>query len=240
MIVCPQCGKETVSNSRYCASCGCAAPKVEPPTTDDATNPYAVETQSSDSPMPSDVEPRDVPSGMVAALKMCFKERSLKDRSSRAEFWLFIAWDFFTVFLPVFIILAPAIDSYPSDEGLLIAWTALVWGIVLAVPSFGVTVRRFHDVNLPGIPAYILLLEIALFSLICFSFRYYNLTLKYVSDFVRTIIVVVFPLVAGICLLAILIVALIPGTKCDNNYGPPPRKREATTEDKTHDSEVSP
>ncbi|MBR6388149.1 MAG: hypothetical protein IKS14_07830, partial [Thermoguttaceae bacterium] len=114
MIVCPQCGGSFPEDDAFCPSCGCAAPKVGSPSPDAATNPYAVGTQTPNPLMPSDVEPRDVPSGMVAALKMCFKERNLKNRSSRAEFWFLIAWNILTVVLPFFLILELLFGGYPN------------------------------------------------------------------------------------------------------------------------------
>ena len=230
MIVCPQCGKSFPEDEAFCASCGYAASKVEPPTTNDATNPYAVGTQLPDSPMPSDVEPRDVPSGMVAALKMCFKERNLKNRSSRAEFWFLIAWNILTVVLPFFLILELLFGGYPNPDEWSIVWIPLIWGFVLAIPTFGVTIRRFHDVNLPGISAYAFLALLGL-----------GLIVDYLAEEIFGFYDGIFILGCCllICLFTILIVALIPGMKGPNRYGPPPVKRKTTAKDKTQNDEVA-
>ncbi len=165
---------------------------------------------------------------------MCFKQGGVKGRSSREEFCFWILFILGTVVCPIAL-------GTSASVGLFV-FAASLWGIVCSGPTFTLTVRRFHDVNLHGIPAYILLLDFVLLSLISialFISDYCDLNLKRWSDFVETLIFVAFPLVAGICLLAILTVALIPGTKGENKYGPPPVKRETTAEDKTHDSEVS-
>ena len=240
MIVCPQCGKSFPESEAFCGFCGCAAPKVEPPppksTPDETSNPYAVGARTTNSSLPRDSESRDVPSDTIGAIKLCFKQGGVKGRSSRAEFWFWFLFVFWTVVCPIVGVVLTEWDSPDggSGPGFLIILAAFLWGIVCAGPSLTVTVRRFHDVNLAAIPAYILLLDIVLFVLLW----YYGLPWR-VSKIVATLILIAFPLVAGICLLAILIVALLPGTKGLNRYGPQPINRAAVAGGEAKDNEVS-
>ena len=236
MIVCPQCGKSFPEDESFCASCGYAASKVEPPTTNDATNPYAVGTQLPDSPMPSDLEPRDVPSNVFKAVYQCFNDGGFDGRSSRTEFWFWFFHFLGAVVIPlgVEVLFFYTLSVDVPTTGFVAICFSLIWGAICFIPSLSLCVRRFHDVNLPGIPAYILFLDIALFVL-----RWcYGLPWR-VSKFVETLILIAFPLVAGICLLAILIVALLPGTKGPNRYGPQPINRAAVAEGEAKDNEVS-
>ena len=219
MIVCPQCGGSFPEGDAFCRFCGCAAPKVEPPTPDDATNPYDVGARTSNSSLSRDSEPRDVPSNLFAAIKMCLTRGGAKGRSSRAEFWYWNIFVFFTVVLPFYAVVIPY-GGEPPAEGALVVMATLILGIVFAKPTLDVAVRRFHDVGLVGISAYALLLLIFPgFLLVIFMFYFWFLCF-------------------WICLFTILIVGLIPGTKGPNEYGPPPVKREAPTKNKTQDREV--
>ena len=213
MTVCPQCGGSFPEGDAFCRFCGCAAPKVEPPTPDDATNPYDVGARTSNSSLSRDSEPRDVPSNLFAAIKMCLTRGGAKGRSSRAEFWYWNIFVFFTVVLPFYAVVIPY-SGEPPGGGALIAMAALILGIVVAKPTLDVSVRRFHDVGLIGIfPCALLLLIFPGFLLISFIFYLWFFCF-------------------WICLFSILIVGLIPGTKGPNKYGPPPIKRKAIAKDK--------
>lgn len=189
-------------------------------TMDDATNPYAFGTRTSNPPSPSEREPRDVPSDMIAAIGMCFKKLNFIDRSSRAEFWYWILFLFLTVFCPYVLSVMSAIgkDAFSDlDAGVFIF--ANLWALICAIPTLTLAVRRFHDANISGTPLYML------FSLIvvCPVVLYYREGGYF--GFVESPLVGRFFFIAATCLLAVLVVALKPGTKGENKYGPPPVKR---------------
>ena len=239
-MLCPLCGRENSKNVPFCDFCGCATPEAEPATpditSDDVANPYAVGARTTNALLASETEARDVPSNILAAIKMCVVRGGLKGRSSRAEFW---SWIIFVFILLLFVLTlelteVSRVETTPQENAF---WEAS-WdlagfsGIVVLLLTFTLSVRRFHDVNFIGIPAYIFLfLSVVCILAACFFYPFDLLSLYGRRTVLCGLLISFF---------AILIVALIPGTKCDNNYGPPPRKREATTEDKTHDSEVSP
>ena len=199
-------------------------------TMDDAANPYAFGTRTSNPPSPSERGPRDVPSDMIAAIGMCFKKLNFIDRSSRAEFWYWIFVVLFTIVAPfVFVIQC---GGEPPTLMIPILLTSFIWGLVAAIPTLAVAVRRFHDVGLPGLS------PCALFILIVSAFLYV-VFIEERDDKIESF----FEAALSILPFAILIVGLIPGTKGDNDYGPPPGKREIATEDnredKTQEVEVS-
>lgn len=222
MTVCPHCGKSFPEGETFCRFCGCAAPEVEPATpdttSDDAANPYAVgarTTNRSNKP-----EARVVPSNMLAAVKTSFARCGSKGRSSRAEFWYWILFLFLTVFCPYVLSVMSAIgkDAFSDlDAGVFIF--ANLWALICAIPTLTLAVRRFHDANISGTPLYML------FSLIvvCPVVLYYREGGYF--GFVESPLVGRFFFIAATCLLAVLVVALKPGTKGENKYGPPPVKR---------------
>ena len=230
MIVCPQCGGSFSEGDAFCRFCGCAAPEVVASETasDETANPYAVGAQTPNPRLPNETESREVPANIVAAIKMCITQRRAKGRSSRAEFWYWNIVVFLTVVLPFLVFVIPY-GGEPQGVGALVTFAASLWGIVAAIPSLDVAVRRFHDVGLMGITAYALLLLI---------FPGFLLP-AFMSEFFSMNIDSLYEGCVWICLLTILIVGLIPGTKGPNKYGPPPIKRKTAAEDKTEENEVS-
>ena len=230
MIVCPQCGGSFPESETFCRFCGYAAPKVESPTTDttpdDAANPNALLT--------SETEARDVPSNILAAIKMRVVRGGLKGRSSRVEFWpwillVLILWFSTPTLATTFLRL---VNGAPLAG---VFWKAFLYlgeflEIVALLLTFTLCVRRFHDVGLVGITAYIFLV----LEVVCLLFgvfpSIYDLQPVYVRRGVAGGL-----LISGF---AILIVGLIPGTKGPNQYGPPPVKREASQENDAQNSEA--
>lgn len=218
-MFCPQCGKDLLDGAVYCSSCGAALDDEQTTVADDATNPFAVGAQTLNPRLPNETESREVPTNIFAAIKMCFTLRRAKGRSSRAEFWYWNIFVFFTVVLPFYAVVMPY-GGEPPAEGALVVMATLIWGIVVAKPTLDVAVRRFHDVGLIGISAYALLFLIFPgFLLVIFMIYFWILCF-------------------WVCLFTILIVGLIPGTKGPNKYGSPPVKRKAPTKNKTQDREV--
>ena len=213
MIVCPQCGKSLPEGEAFCASCGCAAPKVEPTTLesppDDVANPL----------MPSDLEPRDVPSNVFKAVYMCFNDGGFDGRSSRTEFWFWFFLLLGAVVIPlgveVFFFYTLGVDV--PTTGFVAICFSLIWGAICFIPSLSLCVRRFQDVGVSGVP-FAFLLCLAPFSIIA---AYLTKDILFIK---------VFFAILGILLLFVIVVALIPGTKRANKYGPPPEKRRPKTE----------
>ena len=213
MIVCPQCGKSFPEGETRCASCGYAAPKVEPPrlesTPDDVANPL----------MPSDLEPRDVPSNVFKAVYMCFNDGGFDGRSSRTEFWFWFFLLLGAVVIPlgveVFFFYTLGVDV--PTTGFVAICFSLIWGAICFIPSLSLCVRRFQDVGVSGVP-FAFLLCLAPFSIIA---AYLTKDILFIK---------VFFAILGTLLLFVVIVALIPGTDGVNRYGPKPRKRQKTSD----------
>ena len=87
-----------------------------------------------------------------------------------------------------------------------------IWGLVCIGPTFSVTVRRFHDVGLPGYPPYLFLIS-------------YLLLVVMTSENSIDKVVGIFLCFIPFLLLFVAVVALCPGTDGMNKYGPKPEKR---------------
>ena len=238
-MLCPLCGRENSKNVPFCDFCGCATPEAEPATpditSDDVANPYAVGARTTNALLASETEARDVPSNILAAIKMCVVRGGLKGRSSRAEFW---SWIIFVFILLLFVLTlelteVSRVETTPQEN----AFWEVFWnlagfsGIVVLLLTFTLSVRRFHDVNFIGIPAYIFLfLSVVCILAACFFYPFDLLSLYGRRTVLCGLLISFF---------AILIVALIPGTKGPNRYGPPPVKRKAPAKDKTQNVEVA-
>ena len=221
MIVCPQCGKESVSNSRYCDNCGFAFSDDErlENASDVVSNPFEVGTQTTSLPASYERIEREVPADFWDAVKMCFWRGGIKGRASRSEFWYWQLFVFLTLVLPTVVVLFILENSWRfSGEAADVAITAtatalttpIIWGLVCLRLSFDVVCRRLHDVGAPGVPSW--KLPVLLLGLI----RY----LKSDAVFYG------FLALLFLYVLCVFIVALIPGTKGPNKYGPPPFKRK--------------
>ena len=238
-MLCPLCGRENSKNVPFCDFCGCATPEAEPATpditSDDVANPYAVGARTTNALLASETEARDVPSNILAAIKMCVVRGGLKGRSSRAEFW---SWIIFVFILLLFVLTlelteVSRVETTPQENAFWEAFWNLAGfsGIVVLLLTFTLSVRRFHDVNFIGIPAYIFLfLSVVCVLAACFFYPFDLLSLYGRRTVLCGLLISFF---------AILIVALIPGTKGPNKYGPPPVKRKAPAKDKTQNVEVA-
>ena len=238
MIVCPQCGGSFPESETFCRFCGYAAPKVESPTTDttpdDAANPNAVGARTTNALLTSETEARDVPSNMLAAIKTCVVHGGLKGRSSRVEFWCWIPL-FFILWFSVPTLATKFLGLVNGAPLAVVFWKAFLYlaefsEIVALILTFTLSVRRFHDVGLIGITAYIFLFLEA----VCILFGVFPSIYDLLPVYVRR------GVVGGLLIsgFAILIVGLIPGTKGPNQYGPPPVKREASQENDAQNSEA--
>ena len=238
-MLCPLCGRENSKNVPFCDFCGCATPEAEPATpditSDDEANPYAVGARTTNSLLTSETEARDVPSNILAAIKMCVVRGGLKGRSSRAEFW---SWIIFVFILLLFVLTlelteVSRVETTPQENAFWEAFWNLAGfsGIVVLLLTFTLSVRRFHDVNFIGITAYIFLfLSVVCILAACFFYPFDLLSLYGRRTVLCGLLISFF---------AILIVALIPGTKGPNKYGPPPVKRKTSQRGQTQNGEVS-
>ena len=247
MIVCPQCGKSLPEGEAFCSFCGRAASGDEPSALntpqDEEANPFVVGSLTLKSSFSVETEPREVPRDVDAAIKMCFKRPSVKGRSSRVEFWLWILFVLLTSVLASMALSATSLTD--SDTAYVLRAYILrisvvvllsIWGLVVIGLTFTLSVRRFHDVNLAGSPAYLLLFLVVFYILRVgaglfwpFAYNFLDNDLLVKSAFYGS----------WICLFAILVVGLIPGTKGPNKYGSPPVKREAAPEEITLEVEDS-
>ena len=238
-MLCPLCGRENSKNVPFCDFCGCATPEAEPATpditSDDVANPYAVGARTTNALLASETEARDVPSNILAAIKMRVVRGGLKGRSSRAEFW---SWIIFVFILLLFVLTlelteVSRVETTPQENAFWEAFWNLAGfsGIVVLLLTFTLSVRRFHDVNFIGIPAYIFLfLSVVCILAACFFYLFELLSLYGRRTVLCGLLISFF---------AILIVGMIPGTKGPNKYGAPPVKRKAPAKDKTQNVEVA-
>ena len=229
MIICPQCGKESTSE-QYCDFCGFAFSDEE--RRENASNvvatPFEVGAQTKNSPASYEGIAREVPISFGGAIKQCFFHWGMKGRASRAEFWYWALFVLLAVVVPLvggglLLILVAAIGG---DVLAIVGFIAMaasgVFGIVCVGPTFSVTVRRFHDVGLPGYPPYLFLIIYLLLAVV---------TSENSNDKVVGFI--------PFLLLFVAVVALCPGDEDRNKYGPPPVKRKANAKDKAKNEEAS-
>ena len=234
MTTCPQCGKESVSHSRYCDFCGFAFSDEErrENASDVVSTPFVVGAQTTNSPASYEGIEREVPDGVWDAVKTCFRRGGMKGRASRPEFWYWILFVFLTVVLPISggaflnstLGIAVGLAFIIAVDVVILA--GIVWGIVCAGPTFTVTVRRFHDVGLPGFPPYLFLIDLALLAV--------AIAFGSVVDPISVVVPIIFLVFLAALLLFVFVVSLLPGTKGENKYGPPPINRAAVAEDKTY------
>ena len=232
MIICPQCGKESTSE-QYCDFCGFAFSDEE--RRENASNvvatPFEVGAQTKNSPASYEGIAREVPISFGGAIKQCFFHWGTRGRASRAEFWYWALFVFLAVVVPLvggvlLLILDAETGGRHENVGFIAMAAAGVFGIVCIGPTFSVTVRRFHDVGLPGYPPYLFLIIYLLLAVV---------TSKNSNDKVVGILLCFIPFL----LLFVAVVALCPGDEDRNKYGPPPVKRKANAKDKAKNEEAS-
>ena len=233
MTTCPQCGKESTSED-YCDFCGFAFSDED--RRENASNvvatPFEVGAQTKNSPASYEGIAREVPTSLWGAVKLCFRRGGARGRASRPEFWFWALFVFLTVVVPIVGVgsfcyfqldrFGGKVADVLGFVGFIIMAAALVWGIVCVGPTFSVTVRRFHDVGLPGYPPYLFLIIYLLLAVVTSE----N-SIDKVVGFIPFL------------LLFVAVVALCPGEEDRNKYGPPPVKRKTNAKDKAKNEEAS-
>lgn len=165
----------------------------------------------------------EAPESLLSSFLSCMTRRCLTftGRARRREYW---GYFLFAVISGAILagLLALAVQSGvvdPSDlsrpVGLIIIVLIGLLGLWLFIAGLAVTVRRFHDCNLPGWPAFVgallILLPIPLF--------YTPLGATGGPGFF-----VLSMLLAACAIIGILGVAIIPGGKKKNKYGIAPKE----------------
>jgi len=149
--------------------------------------------------------------------------RLIEGRASRREFWMFTLFVWIVAIVLVGLLIGVAGASAlslgqginPADYGSLMAGAGLgmmvfvivfyVWALLTAVASFGVTIRRIHDLNFSG--WFLVLYYIVGFGALAINKWLYLLVL-----------------VGGI------VAMCLPGTKGSNNYGKDPTTPDVDVE----------
>jgi uncharacterized membrane protein YhaH (DUF805 family) len=200
MTNCPQCGRD-LSEEGFCPQCGAEVDVVREPA------------------------PPEIP-GFFRTLIVCFLKKycSFKGRASRSEFWYFILWLAIfrfviacfecTFFLLFFSASGGDITNVEQRQALIVF--QIVLHICLRVyvfcPVVGVSIRRFHDVGLSG--KIVVPLALAFYGLHPFL---------YCGMIPKAYYIIVAPILA--LPLIVFAVAVRPGTRGPNKYGPAPRKK---------------
>ena len=81
----------------------------------------------------------------VTAIKTVFtKYTDFKGVATRAEYW----W--FALFSLIVAVVLDAAMGDPNDPSVVASGISLVWSLGILIPSFAVSVRRFHDAGFSG------------------------------------------------------------------------------------------
>jgi uncharacterized membrane protein YhaH (DUF805 family) len=240
MPYCPQCGTE-ISGGSFCPQCGAQIGAFG------AENPYALGTQTVDSVDALGDAP-EIP-GFIGAMKICLGKKcvSFKGRASRSEYWFFILGyvlllgGLSTVLNLVFTgdVARSVSEQRPGGFGSIVSSGLFLY---LFFAWLTVSVRRFHDVGLPGWLFGVLFvvgnaLNIALAeanNAAALNRARHNLA-KFNPDSVEVSVTDpwnylpswFWPVLIAVILIALfnLFVFLKRGTKGPNKYGPAPARR---------------
>ena len=151
--------------------------------------------------------------------KTCFWKKycSFKGRASRSEFWLYILTAAL-VLLAFSFFMAPRIFDLVVYRRLL-----LLLGAMTSLPILSATIRRYHDVGLPGWSFWAVCLWsvaqgyflVGVIFELAFRYTFVEFPYGWFLFVTITFLLVVFN----------LLVASLPGKKSPNKYGPAPEKR---------------
>ncbi|MEP3276063.1 MAG: DUF805 domain-containing protein [Stappiaceae bacterium] len=142
-----------------------------------------------------------------AAVRTCLRHKyfTFSGRASRSEYWFFML---FTILISIAIVIPITLtdgqkwfsggnfnDLFSGVSGIFSVAFILFW-LAVILPTFAVTVRRFHDVSLSG--------------------------WWYGAYFVVDFIPYVGEYIASIAGIAVFVVTVLKGTTGENKYGPDP------------------
>lgn len=223
-----------------CPHCGAQA------AADAGGNPYAIGSQVQPNVFDRDDAAPEIP-GFSRALRICFLEKYFSPfgRASRSEYWYCVAGVLIVTFVALHLF-AFICDNFVEDSSRLVSLGALfgiLFGIFIFLPLLGVTIRRQHDVGLPGwFFVLIFCITIGLVLHICrlddtSAFFVVLAPFGVLSVYAVACILLFLAFLANeplslalSCLFLLVNIAVFcwPGMKGPNRYGPAPKKREKT------------
>jgi uncharacterized membrane protein YhaH (DUF805 family) len=160
----------------------------------------------------------------VTAIKTVFtKYADFKGVAARAEYWWFALFS-----LIVSVVLDAAMGD-PNDPNVVASGISLVWSLGILIPSFAVSVRRFHDAGFSGKWLLLYLVPTILFFVAAASsipviFAAVSGTLTgeaLAAEIVALLGVAALPLISGCAILVFnLVVSVLPSKAADegNKY----------------------
>ena len=228
MTTCPRCEKNLDDSLEYSDSRAFALLEgvdVSSPPRED--NPHTTDSEKAKNLPTFEVEVRDVPSNVIEAIylvietiSLCFRRIDVGGRSSRAEFWIWFIFNFCVVVIPLYVGILLGDAIYYSLYLCVIVCVSSIWGAVCVIPSITLCVRRFHDLDISGVPL----------SVLFFATSFWFVTSSFMAFirndyFLGRIFAIACGATLGIALLFVVVVALIPGAEGVNRFGAKPEKR---------------
>lgn len=161
----------------------------------------------------------------IPAVKTVLKKYNVYDgRASRSEFWW---WLLFLVIMGFSLVLVQLLIGLIKNNNLNAIFSLLKW-MVICIPTLSVSVRRLHDLGKTKVLPVISFVALLISDLLAYAmvsalgqFKRFEGAVS-LERSIGLWIVEISEWVYLITMIWVIILALRPGTKGDNRYGPDP------------------